>query len=46
MLAKSVDASGIGRAEALIHRGNEALLDVIAWLTKQEAQRKKEATGG
>lgn len=46
MPAKSVDESGIKRAVALVHRGDEALPDVIAWLTQQQAERNKEATGG
>lgn len=35
-LAKSVDASGIKRAEQLVHHGEEAFVDVIAWLTSQQ----------
>lgn len=48
MPPKSVDESGIRRAEKLVHRGNEASreIDVIAWLTQQQNERKKEATRG
>jgi len=34
--AKTVDESGIKRAKALTHRGNEAFPDVIAWLAQQK----------
>lgn len=34
--AKRIDESGIKRAEALIHRGNEAFPDVMAWLAQQK----------
>lgn len=46
MSAKSVDESGIKRTKALVHRGNEAYRDVIAWLTQQHVERNKEATRG
>lgn len=41
---KAIDESGIQLAESLVHRGNEAYRDVIAWLTQQHAERNKEAT--
>lgn len=43
---KSIDETGIQHAVALVHRGNEAFVDVIAWLTQQQSERNKEATGG
>lgn len=43
---KSIDASGIERAQRLVYRGNEGFADVILWLTQQQNGRKKEATGG
>ena len=46
MPAKSIDESGIKLSEALVHRGNEVAHDVIAWLTQQHHERKKEATRG
>jgi hypothetical protein len=43
--AKSIDATGIERAQLLVHRGNERFADVIAWLTEQQQnERKKGAT--
>lgn len=39
---KSVDQKGIELIEPLIHRGNEALQDVIAWMSEQQ---KKERPG-
>jgi len=41
--AKPVDANGIEQIEPLIHRGNESLQDVLAWLARQQstsAQKK------
>jgi hypothetical protein len=35
--AKSVDTIGIQRIEPLIHRGNESLQDVLAWLARQQS---------
>ena len=43
---KSVDASGIQKAQALASIANGGFADVIAWLTQQQNERKKEATGG
>jgi hypothetical protein len=37
---KSIDDTGIQRAEALLHKGNERFQDVIAWLTKQHEQNR------
>lgn len=41
--AKSIDDSGLDLIEPLIHRGNESLTDVLAWLTtsKNEQAQKK-----
>ena len=41
--AREIDAGGIEALEPLIHRGNEALWDVIAWVTEE---RKKGAARG
>lgn len=41
--AKEIDTGGIERLEPLIHRGNEALSDVIAWITEE---RNKGAARG
>ena len=41
--AKSIDDSGLELIEPLIHRGNESLIDVLAWLTtsqNKQAQKK------
>jgi len=33
--AKEIDTGGIERLEPLIHRGNEAMQDVIAWIVEE-----------
>ena len=41
--AKTIDDSGLDLIESLIHRGNESLTDVLAWLTTsqhEQAQKK------
>ena len=43
---KSVDASGIQKAQTLASIANGSFADVIAWLTQQQNEHKKEATGG
>jgi hypothetical protein len=44
--AKTIDDSGIKRAENLVFRASEAYRDVLAWLTQQQNERKNEATMG
>ena len=36
LLEKTIDAQGISLLEPLIHRGDEAMPDVLAWLTQQQ----------
>ena len=39
---KTHDEQGVALIESLIHRGNEGLVDVLAWLTTQQTQSAKE----
>ncbi len=36
-----VDEQGVKRAIALVHRGDERLVNVMGWLTQQQNERKK-----
>jgi hypothetical protein len=38
---KGPDEQGAALAEPMIHRGNEALVDVLAWLTTQQTPKKE-----
>ena len=38
---KSIDGEGIRLVEPLIHRGNEALTDVLKWLTQEQKEAGK-----
>jgi hypothetical protein len=39
---KGFDRNGITLIEPLIHRGNEAFVDVLAWLAEQQRDAEKE----
>jgi hypothetical protein len=46
VILKGFDAKAGEMVEPLIHRGNEALVDVLAWLTKQNAPAQKSSGQG